>query len=88
MQTASSILRNQSNVVQMPAISSNTGVTGWITKLFGCWHKEMSRPFSLSGQTYRTCLDCGARRQFNVGKWEMTGEFYYRGGSTSQLRAA
>lgn len=88
MQSANSIVGNQANVIQMPTVSSNTGLTGLITKLFGCWHKEMSRPFSLNGQTYRTCLDCGARRQFNVGSWEMQGDYYYRAQSTSNLRAA
>lgn len=89
MQTASSIAKNQQNVIQMPvSVTSNKGVTGWITKLFGCWHKEMSRPFSLYGQAYRTCLDCGARRQFNVRSWQMQGDYYYRAGSTSNLRAA
>jgi hypothetical protein len=88
MQTAGAIVKNQQNVVQMSSVSSNTGVTGFITKLFGCWHKEMSRPFSLYGQTYRTCLDCGARRQFNVETWEMQGDYHYRAQSTSNLRAA
>lgn len=52
-------------------------VGGWFTRVFGCWHKEMSRPFTDQGQTYRTCLDCGARRQFNLRRWEMQGDFYY-----------
>jgi hypothetical protein len=89
MQTANSIVGHHQNVVQIPvSMSSHTGVTGWLTKLFGCWHKELSRPFSLHGQAYRTCIHCGARRQFNVGRWQMQGDFYYRSGSTAQLRAA
>jgi hypothetical protein len=52
-------------------------VGGWFTRMFGCWHKEMSRPFTDRGQTYRSCLDCGARRQFNLRRWEMQGDFYY-----------
>ena len=88
MQAVSSIVKIVPNVVQMPIATRQTGVAGWITKLFGCWHKEMSRPFSLQGQTYRTCLDCGARRQFNAESWEMQGDYYYRVGSTSNLRAA
>jgi hypothetical protein len=52
-------------------------VGGWFTRIFGCWHKEMSRPFTDRGQTYRSCLDCGARRQFNLRRWEMQGDFYY-----------
>jgi hypothetical protein len=28
-------------------------------RLFGCWHRNMSRPFTISGWTYEVCLDCG-----------------------------
>jgi hypothetical protein len=27
--------------------------------IFGCWHRKLSRPFTLSGWTYEVCLDCG-----------------------------
>jgi hypothetical protein len=27
--------------------------------LFGCWHRNLSRPFTLSGWTYEVCLNCG-----------------------------
>jgi hypothetical protein len=57
-----------------------------LTRIFGCWHTEMSRPLSIQGQTYRTCLDCGAQRQFNTRNWEMQGDFYYRR-ATSNLYA-
>jgi hypothetical protein len=60
-----------------------TAFGGWFTRVFGCWHKEMSRPFTHQGQTYRMCLDCGARRQFNLRRWEMQGDFYF-GLPTSQ----
>jgi hypothetical protein len=26
---------------------------------FGCWHRKLSRPFTLSGRTYEVCLNCG-----------------------------
>jgi len=52
-------------------------VGGWLGRVFGCRHREMSRPFSSDGQTYRACLNCGARRSFNLGRWEMRGDFYY-----------
>jgi hypothetical protein len=55
----------------------------WLTRILGCWHTEMSRPLSIGGQTYRTCLDCGAQRQFNTGNWEMQGNFYYRRATTN-----
>jgi len=48
-----------------------------MARVFGCRHAEMSRPFSRDGRAYRSCLNCGAQRQFNLGNWEMTGRFYY-----------
>jgi hypothetical protein len=57
--------------------SSNPGVIGWMTRVLGCWHRELSRPFSSQGQTYRVCVRCGARRPFNLVSWKMQGDFYY-----------
>jgi hypothetical protein len=60
-------------------VSSLTGkVSNIVTRVFGCWHGELSRPFSRDGRAYRTCLSCGAQRQFNLGNWEMQGSFYYK----------
>jgi hypothetical protein len=60
-------------------VSSLTGKVGNIVaRVFGCWHGELSRPFSRDGRAYRTCLSCGAQRQFNLGNWEMQGSFYYK----------
>jgi hypothetical protein len=75
MQTQEAIIRN-SNVIQN--IPSGGGIGNLVTRVFGCWHKEMSRPFSSQGQTYRACLDCGARRKFNLASWETQGKYYYR----------
>jgi hypothetical protein len=57
--------------------SENIRTCGWLSRVFGCWHTELSRPFSTQGQTYRVCLACGARRQFNPRTWKMQGKFYY-----------
>ncbi len=46
-------------------------------RVFGCWHVNMSRPFSRGNETYRTCLSCGARRRFDLEQWETVGSFYY-----------
>jgi hypothetical protein len=46
-------------------------------RIFGCWHVNMSRPFSRGNESYRTCVACGARRRFNLEQWEMVGSFYY-----------
>jgi hypothetical protein len=62
-------------------------VGAWLTRLFGCKHRQMSRPFSSQGQTYRSCISCGARRQFNLGRWEMQGDFYYRLPTSRHFRA-
>ncbi len=53
------------------------GALSWLTRIFGCWHQEMSRPFTLQAESYRVCLECGARRRFNAEAWEMTGPYYY-----------
>jgi hypothetical protein len=48
-----------------------------VVRVFGCWHLNMSRPFTRDGETYRTCVGCGARRRFDTGRWETVGRFYY-----------
>jgi len=48
-----------------------------IGKLFGCWHKELTRPFTIEGDSYRACVDCGARKQFNLQTLQTVGAFHY-----------
>lgn len=50
---------------------------GLVGKLFGCWHKELSRPFTTSKSSYRTCLHCGARKRFDAQNLKTFGPFYY-----------
>jgi len=51
---------------------------GFFSTLFGCWHKDVSRPFTQKGRkSYRACTECGARRKFNTQSLETTGPFYY-----------
>ena len=57
----------------------------WIGELFGCQHKEMSRPFSRQGETYRVCINCGARRNFDRQTWKQTGPYYFRPATTADL---
>ena len=49
----------------------------WLTRLFGCRHRNMSPPFTGGEETYRSCMRCGARRLFNVERGKMTGAYYY-----------
>lgn len=59
--------------------SSVTGKIGdLMARVFGCRHGKLSRPFSREGKAYRSCLNCGAQRQFNLGNWQMQGKFFYR----------
>jgi hypothetical protein len=73
------------NIATVPSRSILQRIVGWITSLFGCWHLEMSRPFSHHGQAYRSCLNCGAQRRFNLKNWEMQGSYYYDRPTTRHL---
>ena len=67
-----------SNIGHIDASSAIGKIGNLMARVFGCWHWELSRPFSREGRAYRTCLNCGAQRQFNLGNWEMQGKFFYR----------
>ena len=71
-----------SNIGHIDASSLIGKIGTLMARVFGCWHAELSRPFSRDGRAYRTCLNCGAQRQFNLGKWQMQGNFFYRNQST------
>ncbi len=49
---------------------------GILVRLFGCGHRNLSRPFSHKKVAYRSCLQCGARKQFNPQTLETSGGFY------------
>jgi hypothetical protein len=50
---------------------------GLIGTLFGCWHGNLSRPFTYGKTSYRVCLKCGARRKFDTKTLKTSGGFYY-----------
>jgi hypothetical protein len=50
---------------------------GVFGKLFGCWHKRLTRPFSDKNVSYRACLECGARKNFNTQSFKSSGPFYF-----------
>lgn len=50
---------------------------GLIGSLFGCWHKEISRPFTIGNNSYRACLHCGARKHFDPKILKTYGSFHY-----------
>jgi hypothetical protein len=34
--------------------------------LFGCHHPNLSRVFTIGGQTYKICCDCGAKFHYSL----------------------
>jgi len=50
---------------------------GILGKLFGCWHKRLTRPFTNDKLSYQACLDCGARRKFDTNSFKTSGVFYF-----------
>ena len=50
---------------------------GVFGKVFGCWHKDLTRPFTTWRESYRTCIECGARRRFDEKSFKTIGSFYY-----------
>jgi hypothetical protein len=85
MQAVLETLEHYSNGDRV-GVSRITSVLGsWLGDLFGCQHKEMSRPFSRQGETYRVCIGCGARRQFDQQTWNSAGPYYYKPARTSDL---
>jgi hypothetical protein len=59
---------------------------GFFSKIFGCGHQDLSRPFSRGKFGYRVCLRCGARKQFNAETLETFGSFYYAPIEQSDLK--
>jgi hypothetical protein len=50
---------------------------GLTARLFGCHHKRLSLPRSNGSESYRECVNCGARRNFNPETWQTIGPFYF-----------
>ncbi len=50
---------------------------GLLGSLFGCWHKSLSRPFTIGKDSYCACLDCGARKHFDLQTLRTFGSFHY-----------
>lgn len=50
---------------------------GIFASVFGCWHKQLSRPITHDKESYRACLHCGARQKFDAERMKTTKRFYY-----------
>jgi hypothetical protein len=85
MQAALDTLEQYSDGDQARALKITIALGRWLGDIFGCQHKEMSRPFSRHGETYRVCIACGGRREFDAQKWNTQGPFYYKEARRSDL---
>ena len=76
--------------INMEAIDERSNLESWphqsgrlepvrniVKRVFGCWHLKVSLPFTRGGETYQTCISCGARRRFDLHEWTSVGGFYY-----------
>lgn len=61
----------------MGKMKRNKHKIGFLTGLFGCRHKELTRPFTVEKNSHRSCSHCGAWRNFNPETLETYGDFYY-----------
>jgi hypothetical protein len=50
---------------------------GLLSRIFGCKHKDMTRPFSNGRENYRVCTNCGAHRRFDTKTFKTYGPFYF-----------
>jgi len=50
---------------------------GLMAALFGCRHKNLSRPFTYGKESYCVCLNCGAHKNFNPETLTTNGSFYF-----------
>ena len=86
MQAALATLEHYSSEhIRLPEL--NLGLGRWFSGLFGCAHREMSRPFSRHGETFRVCIGCGAHRQFDSKTWESSGPYYYKAANAADIRS-
>jgi hypothetical protein len=50
---------------------------GFLTRLFGCQHRRLTRPIADGKAAFMSCLECGARREFDTENFTASGPFHY-----------
>jgi len=48
-------------------------ILGVLDLLFGCRHVPLSRVFTLKGETYKVCCDCGAKFAYSLETMSIEG---------------
>lgn len=69
-----SLTKNEQGKIDKRVFGEKVGL---IWTLLGCQHEKLSRPFTRSKTSYRTCLECGAITPFNENTFKTFGKFYY-----------
>ena len=62
-------LRKRSSIKRRPQRAKESFVAillAILDFLFGCHHVHLSRVFTLQGETYRVCCDCGAQFAYSL----------------------
>jgi len=57
-----------------------------VNLIFGCHHRQLSRVFTIAGQTYRVCCGCGAKFNYSLATMAMQPRFGREPHSTSIIR--
>ncbi len=73
VQTNTGNLLESQAQVDMQVFGEKVGI---LVRLFGCGHRNLSRPFSHKRTAYRACLQCGARKRFDTQTLRTFGGFY------------
>jgi hypothetical protein len=79
-------MREHSNETQKSQNVTKENPVGIIASLFGCRHRQLSRPFSSLNDSYRVCINCGARRRFNPNTLQTFGRFYFSPVAANAIR--
>ena len=57
----------------------------FLHRLISCRHRQLSRPFTHDGRTYRSCASCGMRREFDLATWQSKGRYYQAEASKADM---
>jgi hypothetical protein len=66
-------LRSRETVLDEKVFGKKLGI---VSRLLGCQHRRLTRPFGSGGTAYLSCLECGARKHFNTKTLETSKSFY------------
>jgi hypothetical protein len=67
--TATTQLRRLRNIAK--------SIASFFRRILGCRHSQMSRPYTVNDEPYRTCLECGARRRLDRHSWTSQHAYYF-----------